>query len=206
MIPVEDICQHIYQAIQLQNNGEWETETEDLVPGYRNQKRYRCKLTGTNVVLPGDWFHVKAYSLMRKAPNVIHPYQGSYEEKGWDNPSMGEPFPFTQEEVNRRFKAFNELEPMKIEEYNSETGNELMDFDIVIWGAKNEPEDKGYFNINEIGKSTKGQIKTPYAVGQFVKTAINDFYFRGNDGDNDEPEDNPVPSTPGVKDREYSYV
>jgi len=205
MIPVGDMCGHIYQSIQLQNNGKWTIETEKLAPGYRDQKRFRCKLTGTDVVLPGDWFHIKTYVYIRKAPHVVHPYEGDYGIVGdWREPNM---IPSElKETIETRWENFNAMKPMEIKEYNSETGSELIDFTTVIWGAKAEPKDKGYFNIEEIGESQIAQLKTPYEIGQFVKTAINDFYFRGNDGDNDEPEDNPVPSTPGVKDREYSYV
>jgi len=207
MIPADDMCQHVSQSIQLQNNGEWTSETENLAPGYRDQKRLRCKLTGTNVILQGDWFHIKTYVHIRKAPHIVHPYDGGYGIVGdWREPNM---IPAVLEEtIEKRWEDLNAMEPMEVKEYDSETGSELIDFTVVIWGAKHEPENKGYFNIEEIGESEQGQLKTPYEVGQFVKNTINNFYFGGNDDGHDEPEDSPVPPTPGIeiKNREYSYV
>lgn len=206
MIPIGDICQHIYQSIQLQNNGNWTVESNNLVPGYRNQKYIVCKLTGTDVVLPGDWFHIKVFTYIRKAPKVVHPYEGSYGmTRGWDEPYMAPAL--TEEEVQARWEYMNRLKPMEVKEYHSEKGSELIKFTVVIWGAKSEPENKGYFHIDEIGESEL-KLKTPYEIGQFVKTTINKFYFGGEDDNNDEPEDIPMPPTSGmgVENPEYAYV
>jgi hypothetical protein len=201
MIPVGNIGNHIVKAIQFINEGNWEAKITDKVPDYQDQKYIICNLTGTNIVMPNDWFNVKVYTYIKKAPNVVHPSEGSYgTTRGWDEPDMT-PTVFEDTMETRRY-YLNQMEPMNVSEYDSEKGHELIRFVVAIYGDINKQQGELDLDIIDI----EDDLKTPYEIGQFVKTAINDFYFRGDDGDNDEPEDNPVPSTPGVKDREYSYV
>jgi len=198
-IPTKDIGNQISQAVKLINDGEWEGTVTDKIPDYQDQKYIVCSLTGTNVVQPDDWFNVKVYTYIKKAPHVVHPSEGSYGmTRGWDEPDMT-PTVF-EDTMEYRQQYLDQMEPMKVDEYDSETGHELMRFVVAVYGDLNK----------QIGETDLGVIdmvenlKTPYEIGQFVKATINKF--GGND--NDEPEDNPMPTTPriGVEDREYSYV
>jgi len=201
-IPVGDVCQHIFNAIELQNSGEWEYGSKNLLPSYKDQKYIECELMGRGVVMPSDWFAVKILTFIRKAPDVVHPYNGTYDvTRGWDEPLMHPGI--SEEEIKFRWNALNSMKPMEVKEYDSETGNKLIKFIVSIRGDSSGEENR-YEYISPI--VVNEQLKTPYEIGLFVKNTINRFYF-GGEGD-DGADDNPIIPAPNVEieNKEFSYV
>ena len=185
-ISTVNLSEHMSNAVILQNPGEWTiSDCTEMKPSYKLQRYVVCRLLGKNVIQQSDEFFVKLFGYIKKASNIIHPYDGFHsQEKDWSESVKQSPK--TPEEIEERWKILKDKQPEKAEIYNSEYGHKLMYFRAYIKGKKSKFDEMETLGNSDI------IFDTPYDLGIHVKEVINKFYFGGDEGDEDDIA--PIPS------------
>jgi len=191
---IEELPEHIYQAISLSINGDWILlKHQKLRPPYKMQAYGMIEIDGRNVKATGDYFYIKIQYTVRKiSGEIIHPYDGTYDPQG----NIIHSSPLTPEEVSRRFRVLKEMDKEHISEYSSDIGNRLLNIRGFVEGSRpNQESEIGAFGEKEkIGYFE--DLDTPYEVVQKIQEIIDRFYNDwGNENNEPKVEPDPTPST-----------
>lgn len=198
----ENIVFDIYSAITNTVAGEWSVlEDKGMMKTFRLQSYRIIHLDGKNVIKTGDYFWIEVKMFIHKALNVLHPYDGTYENaQNWQEGEKSslkeiskEQNRWPKEEEKKRWEALDRLKPENAFIYDEQYGNKLISFDVLVYGKKpdeNEIPDKvnkleilfGGGSLEKIDTS-HSELDTPTEIAQYINNTINKFYF-GDDGGN----------------------
>jgi hypothetical protein len=209
----DDIVFDIYSAITNTIDGAWTVlKDRSMMKTYALQSYRIITFDGKNVRFPGDYFWVEVKMFVYKSTNVMHPWDGTYE--GANNWQEGRKSSLKEisdkedrwpkEEEKRRWDALNQMQPEDASTYDTNFGNKLTTFDVLVYGKKpdgkevTQPVNKleTFFGKGELDKigSSHEECDTPAEIAQFVNNTINEFYQDDND---DGPDETPyVPTEP----------
>ena len=199
----ENIIFDIYSAITNMIEGSWTVLEDKRLMGNHKLQSYRIiHMDGKNIKMQGDYFWIEVKMFMYKALNILHPYDGTYENaQNWqqgEKSSLKElgqkQNKWPKEEEQRRWKALKELPPEDISTYDEQFGNRLIKFDVLVYGKKPDGKEapvkvdklEAFFGRGDIEKidSISEVVDTPIEIAQYIKKTIDNYY--GDNGGDDE--------------------
>lgn len=154
--PIQEITQHLYNAISIVNDGQWQVIKKDtnLSKTPDMQRRMNMVVNGRGIINPLDFFSVNLNVYIKKGP----------EDKGrisQYDPSVGHFLMDIGVEIIGTKRAY----------FVNQDSFMLTDISL-----KNTQLDLiGYVY----------HLDTPYEVAEFIKNSINNYYYGDNDGDED---------------------
>lgn len=209
---MENIVFDIYSEI-MKMGGSWTVlEDKNMMKTYKMQSYRIMHFDGKNIVKTGDYFWVEVKMFILKGLNILHPYDGTYENaQNWQQgvkSSLKEIAEkqnrWPKEEEQKRWEALERIQPENASAYDEQYGNKLIAFDVLVYGKKpdgKEPPNKvnkieiffGQGDLEQI--STVQGIDTPLEIGQYVKNIISTYYGENNN-DNYDNDFYPQPNNP----------
>lgn len=199
----ENIAYDIYSKISNSVEGSWTIISDTKMMSTFKLESYRIiTLDAKDVKRAGDYFWVEVKLFIYKALNVLHPWEGTYENaKNWQQGVRSalkdfgkyENFDWKEEET-KRWEALKKLKSEDSSTYDEQHGNKLIEFVVQIYGKKPDGKEapssvnklKLFFekgDVERIGVSRVG-IDTPSDIAQYVQTTIDNYYKDDNDEDN----------------------
>ena len=219
---VEEIPNYVLQSIQHLVEGDWKLlSSRNDVPSLRFQWRLVCEITGRNVRMDGDKFHLKMFvqcfkhkEWAGKPPPAPEGYFGGPQYWGSSNSPVrdkkmkayGKPFekvveydPKNGHPLVRFAGTLMGWRPglMPGSEIDWETSATIKGYPIAISGPGDFRHDmetiaRFWDEPQETGPWPDHRLNTPYEVATLVKKAIDGFYEPRGDYD-DEPDPEPIP-------------